>query len=358
MLDTAFLLAMWWNPLLLATQGLYVPAFLLWFSLTARKNPEPEFVPYFQILLGLLACVVLQEVGRMLVAHTIQHRSDRLNDGIHSLDIFPSDPHRHLALCLARPLIGLAIVGLMTPFTGNGSGFHEGRAVLEIQLITVALQLLPVWSDTRDSLWRGFLLFRRDLAEAMKLTANAGLILAVVLSLYGSLAGSILPWLMAVFVWRGALRETERAHYWAHLRNIFCRDCMVVDGPVSAVIAPLVRAYEMEHRVPGVFPVVQEGSVVGVHDTKIMRDVPSGRHSQQPVSLAIRSNYKVVQADESVAALVGRPGFISKEAVIVLDGKMVTGIIPAWQLVQTFLSIPNRRWFGLLPPAPAVRPAG
>ncbi|MFW6161386.1 MAG: M50 family metallopeptidase [Planctomycetota bacterium] len=296
--------------------------------------------------LTLFASIVLHEVGHALVARRMGTPMKGITlfifGGIAEMGEEPTSPRGELLMAVAGPavsvMLGLGFLGasqLALPETA--------RAVLGylavINLVLVAFNLVPAFPldggrVLRSLLWRwkGNLRWATRVASQVGSGFGAALwVLALFRLLSGNLVGAIWLFVLGLFV-RGSAKAAYQRVIWRQLladtsvRRLMSSNPATVspDVPLDDFVENYLYHYHYQ-----LFPVAQDGTLLGCVTTDEVRDVPReqwGDHTVGDVFEPCSEETAIDQDADAVAALK-RMRDTGKSRLLAVDGDQLAGVI-------------------------------
>ena len=230
-------------------------------------------------VLAIFGCVLLHELGHALAARRfgIGTRDVTLLPigGVARLERMPEKPLQELWVALAGPAVNLLLAVVLyvwlvmtnqlVPFRQLGvvtGPFIERLLVVNVLLIV--FNMIPAFPMDGGRCVRALLALRLEYAQATRIAAGVGQVIAVGFVVLGLFSNPFLL-LIGVFVWLGAAQEARYATIKAALRGVPVQRALLRDVPMLALTDSLVRAVDAFKNGP--LPkavVVDQGRVVGV----------------------------------------------------------------------------------------------
>jgi Zn-dependent protease len=306
---------------------------------------------------GLFACVVLHELAHAVVARRfgLEMRGITLFlfGGVAEMPDEPPSPKAEALVALAGPAASAALAGGL--FVAAGAGRIAGipapvtEVVAYLALLNVVLVVfncIPAFPLDGGRVLRAILWGRsRSLRRATRVTAAIGsgfgfalLILGVLRFVGGDFVGGLWAALVGLFL-RGAAQMSER--------NAVIRD-ELGDLPIDrfatrdpVVVAPgecvetLVNEYFYRHY-HGMFPVVDDGRVVGCVRTKDVRDVDRSAWATTTVGSIMErcTDENTVAAGTPAAEGMRRLGANGFSRLMVVRGGRLEGVVAGSDLIR------------------------
>jgi Zn-dependent protease len=230
-------------------------------------------------ILALFFCVVLHEFGHALTARRFGIRTRSIVllpiGGIASIERMPDDPNQEILIALAGPAVSFGIAGILWALLAASgslvpieeldvSGATFLQRLMLVNVLLGAFNLLPAFPMDGGRVFRALLELRLGRLRATRIAAGVAQGLAIVMALLG-LYYNIFLVLIAIFIWFGAATEAGFAGVKQALSGISARTAMLTDFEVLEPDESLERAVNLTLSSPQKdFPVVQNGSIVGV----------------------------------------------------------------------------------------------
>ena len=251
--------------------------FVLLVGLTARRGGFAAALEDAILVLALVACVVLHEIG-----HTVAAR--RRGIAVREINLYPfggvtvfSEPfspgRTEVLIALAGPAVNLSIGVLLFAVTGGRvaipglpgePAFSLSRTLFWANILLGLLNLMPVLPLDGGRILRSLLAGRIGEARASRLVANLGQVLGVIILVWGVTTS---PWLflLGAVLFLGATGELRRLQPLILLRTQTIDELMnedVIEVPATEDLAAL-QARSSAEPYPD-FVVVGGARVIGV----------------------------------------------------------------------------------------------
>jgi Zn-dependent protease len=272
-------------------------------------------------ILALFLCVVLHEFGHALTArrYGIKTRDITLLPigGVARLERMPDEPRQELWVALAGPAVNvviaavlfawLQITGSLEPLsrlTMTGGPFVE--RIMMVNLSLVAFNLLPAFPMDGGRVVRALLAMRMEYTRATQVAASLGQGMALLLGFIGLFTNPFLLFI-AFFVWIGAAQEASMVQMKSALGGIPASRAMLTDFRTLSSHDTLAHAVELI--LTGSqqdFPVVDNGSVVGILTRGDLLVALGQRGQATPVADVMRREFQVVDSSEMLEIAFAR----------------------------------------------------
>jgi Zn-dependent protease/CBS domain-containing protein len=230
--------------------------------------------------IGLFVCVVAHEFGHSLVARRygvpIESITLWLLGGVAQMEEIPEDWRTEFNIAIAGPivsvLLGIAAYAAFQFVPGDGFLLEAVRFILAylaiMNVVLAGFNLLPGFPMDGGRILRALLARDRPHAQATQQAAKVGQAFAVMLGLFGLLAGfNILLILLAFFIYIAAASESKRTVMNAAFEGVTVGDVMTprdrldTVSPKTSVAEFMDRMFRERHTG---YPVTDGGRPVGV----------------------------------------------------------------------------------------------
>ena len=296
------------------------------------------------LLLLLFGCVLLHELGHALTAQRFGFMTREITllpiGGIARLERMPDDPMQSLWITLAGPAVNVAIaVVLFVTLKASGQwqsvrqiSLTEGPFLERLMLVNVSLvvfNMLPAFPMDGGRALRAVLATRMDDARATRIAATLGQAMAVLFAVIGWRANPLLI-LIALFVWAGAAQEARAAEIRSALSGIPVSRIMITDFTTLSPDDQLAAAVELVlHGNQHDFLVLQDGRLAGVLTRHNLLGGLARGGPQSRVGDAMERDVHVVDAHETLDAVLTRLDADEYTTAPVADGGRLTGLLTA-----------------------------
>jgi Zn-dependent protease len=301
--------------------------------------------------LGLFGSIVVHELAHALVARRHRIPIDGITlfvfGGVAEMGAEPPSAKAELRMAIAGPLasVGIAAVAFA------GSAVSVVLAYLgAINLLLAAFNLLPAFPLDGGRVFRA-LLWRRhgNLVRATRTAANVGKIFGALLMalggvrfLLGDLLGGVWSFLIGLF-----LRQAADASYQQVLvRRAFAHEPVrrfMTVGPISVrpdvTLAQFLDGYVYRYH-HKLFPVQDNGRLLGMISTRQLRDVPRADWPFRKVGAVTvpLSDAATVTPDTGALQALGRMRQTGRSRLLVVDHGQLAGVLSARDLLD-FLAL-------------------
>jgi Zn-dependent protease len=301
--------------------------------------------------LGLFASIVVHELAHALVARRHRIPIDGITlfvfGGVAEMGAEPPSAKAELRMAIAGPLTSIGIAALAFA----GSALSVVLAYLgAINLLLAAFNLLPAFPLDGGRVFRA-LLWRRhgNLERATRTATNVGRIFGALLMalggvrfLQGDLLGGVWSFLIGLF-----LRQAADASYQQVLvRRAFAHEPVrrfMTVGPISVrpdvTLAQFLDGYVYRYH-HKLFPVQDNGRLLGMISTRQLRDVPRADWPFRKVGAVTvpLSDAATVTPDTGALQALGRMRQTGRSRLLVVDHGRLAGVLSARDLLD-FLAL-------------------
>jgi Zn-dependent protease/predicted transcriptional regulator len=313
----------------------------------------PATISAIAFILALFACVVLHEFGHALTAkkYGIATRDITLLPigGLARLERMPDDPKQELWVAIAGPAVNVVIAAtlyLWIQITGQVSDLGdltvgEGSFLARLMLVNIFLVLfnmLPAFPMDGGRVLRAFLAMRMDYTRATNIAANVGQAMAFIFGFVGLFSNPFLVFI-ALFVWMGAQQEASLAGLRSALSGITVSRAMITNYHTLAPRDTLRDAVrEILAGSQHDFPVVENGSVIGVVGRKQLVDALARQTLDTPVSEIMVRDFQVVRPSDMLESAFRRLQTCDCHTMPVVENSHLVGMF-TMDNIGEFLSI-------------------
>jgi CBS domain-containing protein len=254
------------------------------------------------------------------------------------LERMPDDPRQELWLALAGPAVNVVIAlalylwlilsSTWEPLDSlrvHGGSFAERLLVVNVML--VIFNMLPAFPMDGGRVLRALLARRMDYARATHIAAGIGQAMALLFGFLGLFTNPFLLFI-ALFVWIGASQEAGMAQMKSALGGIPVSRAMLTDfrsiSPADSLAqaVDLILAGSQQD-----FPVVENGSVVGVLLRKDLLAALARGGQSAPVSEVMQREFLTVDPGEMLETAFQRLQACECHTVPVTRGGELVGLV-------------------------------
>jgi Zn-dependent protease len=288
-------------------------------------------------ILLVFVCVVMHEYGHALTARRYGIRTQDITllpiGGVARLERMPREPSQELWVALAGPAVNVGIAvflyllmrivaGASGPISIPRVGGGLLQMLLWVNVVMVLFNLLPAFPMDGGRVLRALLAHRLDYAQATRIAANIGQMMAFAFGLWGLFRGHPFLLFIALFVYIGAEAEAQMVQVQSTISGVPVRAAMVTrfatlraDETLGDAVRVLLSGTQQD------FPVVDDGRVVGLLTRRdLLAALPEqGRtapiadamhHTLEPVGAhaPLDDTYQRMQAEELPALPVMEAG--------------------------------------------------
>lgn len=351
-------------PVYIHATFLLLIAFVLWMHFEQGHNMTTALGGVVFTLL-LFLCVVLHEFGHALTAkrYGIKTRDITLLPigGVARLERMPDDPRQELWVALAGPAVNVVIaLGLYVVLTIGGGLEDLSRMklvgggllpkLMAVNIWLVVFNMLPAFPMDGGRVLRALLAMRMPYAQATQIAAALGQGMAFIFGFIGLWIGHPFLIFIALFVYLGAAGEASAAVMRASFENVPVREAMLThfqaldaNAPLQTAVDALLAGYQQD------FPVLDNGTVVGVLTRQDLVNALTAGGPSQPVGSAMRRTCEVLDAEEMLDVGFHRIQASDCHSLPVLSHGQLVGMITAenigeYVMVRTALTGQARRF--------------
>lgn len=310
--------------------------------------------------IGLFASVVLHELGHALVARRfglpIRGITLFIFGGVAEMEREPPSPRAEFWVAVAGPVVSVALAVVCGVAAVGATGVTPSRTVIEylsgINALLVGFNIIPAFPldggrILRSLLWK----WRGSLSWATRVTSAIGsgfgfLLIGfgifIVLVGWGDLLSGIWLVLIGMFLRNAAQMSyrglvVRRAIEGEPVRRFMRPEPVTV--PRSISVAELVEDYVYRHHFK-MFPVVDDGRLVGCVTTRGVRQLPREEWARQSVSSILEpcNETNTVHPDSDALGALGKMHRAGVSRLLVVEDDRLVGILTLKDLLQ-FLSL-------------------
>ena len=256
-----------------------------------------RYILSFAAALFLFICVLLHELGHSYIAKKygtkIQGITLFLFGGVSSMEEIPRNPRVEFKMAIAGPLvslfIGVVLIIIYMFFENDPSIAYYNRLIFLIgtlNIILFAFNLLPAFPMDGGRVFRAILAERMPYIKATRTAANIGKMFAILMGIFGVLAGGVILILIAFFIYIGASEEEKATEVNVTLEGVKIKDIMskdIVSVKPDMTVEELVELmFRLKHMG---YPVMDDTKIEGVVTFTDVQKVPK----------EVRKNVKVSQ---------------------------------------------------------------
>ena len=272
--------------------------------------------------LALFGSVVLHELGHALVARRFGVPTRDITllpiGGVARLEYMPDKPKQELWIALAGPAVTLAIVialymiarSAQQPLIGTtaviGTGGSFIAQLMWVNISLLAFNLLPAFPMDGGRLLRALMALRMNYLRATEIAARIGRSFALLFGIIGLFYNPFLV-LIALFVWLGAAGEAAEVQMRSSLEGVPVERVMIRDvqtlGPrdtLDLALGYVLAGFQED------FPVVEEGSVVGVLTRNALIEGVTRRGREALVGDVMEQSFRTATPQEPVEQAMAR----------------------------------------------------
>lgn len=308
------------------------------------------------LVLVLMVCVVLHELGHALTARKFQIKTSKIVllpiGGVATLDKMPEKPLQELLVALAGPAVNLMIALLLALVLPLRNYFDFDAILLEEQLYEPSLQnflfylfianvmlvvfnLIPAFPMDGGRVLRALLSVRLGRVAATKIAAGIGQGMAVLFFVLGLLFNPFLV-LIAFFIFFGAYGENQMVKQRALLKGRLVKEATLTQitrlspqNNVQDVIDLLLSGTEKD------FVVTEGDKVVGIVTQKDI--IKHAKTPSLPVGDLMQRTFRTVDVSMEITKVLEFIGKEKKRFFPVLDNEKLIGAIDMTNISEYIL---------------------
>jgi Zn-dependent protease/predicted transcriptional regulator len=302
---------------------------------------------------AIFGCVLLHELGHALAARRFGIATRDITllpiGGVARLERMPDKPLQELWVALAGPAVNvliaialwawLAVTYQFVPLSQLGvtTGPFVER-LLVVNVILIVFNMVPAFPMDGGRCVRALLALKLEHARATRIAAGLGQAIAVGFAVLGLFSNPFLI-VIGVFVWLGAAHEARLATMKAALRGIPVRQALIRDVPVLPSNCTLAQAAEALRTSPQQTALVaQSGQLVGTLNISDLVDNLRQRNPGALVAEVMRSDFPVVEADDTLDGVLAQMREARCRVVPILADGSLIGIVTA-EAIERFVAI-------------------
>lgn len=301
--------------------------------------------------LTLFVCVVLHEFGHALAArrYGIQTRDITLLPigGVSNLKRIPEDPKQEFYIAIMGPAVSITIAcalffilwlaghgAISAGITNSWTAISFFQKLMLANFVLAIFNLLPAFPMDGGRIFRSLLARYVGFARSTRIAARVGHAVALLFGLLGLLANPFLLFI-AVFVWIGASQEAAMAEVRPLLAGISVGRVTVTEVTVLSASDRLGQVVEVIlHGTQQVFPVVEDGRLVGILSNRELLQGLSQTGPETLVSAVMRHDIPTVSASDSLHTGLEQLQASSSGALPVVAQGRVVGLLTAANVAE------------------------
>ncbi len=273
----------------------------------------------------LFVLVTLHELGHSFAARHYNIPVSQIVlspiGGVAQLTRIPDKPMQEFVIAIAGPAVNVAIALLMT-LVAWAAGLNLQDALIAISRIDgfavatlfyyifvyniflALFNLIPAFPMDGGRVLRALLAMRLEYAQATRIAATIGRVLAVAFGIWGLMNGGFFQIMIAIFIFSAATQEAKFANVRADLKQYRVQQVVQTNGMRLEPQFTLQQAASlMALRQQPAFPVVVGDELVGWVDGRVLQQALQSRPSYTPVSEIMDRAIKPVQGSDDLFAV-------------------------------------------------------
>jgi Zn-dependent protease/CBS domain-containing protein len=334
---------------------------VVFLTVSVLSSPQTN-ASYTIFLLGGVASLLLHELGHALVAARFGVRTTEIVmfpiGGLSRMER-PLSPVAEIWVAIAGPLVNLALAGGLfaymvsvhqaAPIRAADLLQPNGKNVLALLLygnvLLAGFNLLPAFPMDGGRILRALLCYIRPEAEATRIAAWMGRMLAIAMGLYGLVAAQFLVVFFALFIYLGAAQESVAALGRTLTHGIPVRAAMITEfralehGNTIRDAANLLLSTSQQD-----FPVVHNGKAVGLLGRNLLLHGIAAEGPDAYVAGVMDREFLTLSPEADLSDVLPLMAHAGKCA-LVMDGERVLGLLTTDNLSEFLLL----RKFGMDP---------
>jgi Zn-dependent protease/predicted transcriptional regulator len=344
-------------------------AILLSWSLA--ENYFPYYFPSLSIatcwfmgivgMLGFFVCILLHELGHSLVAKSLSVPVSQITlfvfGGIAEIKKDPPSPKAEFLISIAGPIVSIIIVAVMYFLTALGDQAGWPLAVRGItgylamvNFVLVLFNMIPAMPLDGGRVLRAFLWWLQgNLSWATRITSALGIGFSIFLLCFGFLVvlgGDFISgvWLVVLgfFLYNAAFLTRVQMRVGTDFAGQKVSRFMTQDPisiPPDSTIENFIEEY-VYHYFHHLYPVTQEGALIGYMSTKEVRLLPKSAWKTTLVRQAMvpAEQFPTVTPETEVLDAIALMHKADTPSLMVEDGGKLVGMITTHNLLR-FLSL-------------------
>lgn len=306
-----------------------------------------RYVLSFAASLLLFICVLLHELGHSYIAKNygtkIQSITLFLFGGVSSMEEIPRNPRIEFKMALAGPLVSLLIgVGLIFIyifFANDPSVAYYNRLVFLIgtlNIILFAFNLLPAFPMDGGRVLRAVLAEKMPYVQATKTAANIGKMFAILMGIFGVLAGGVILILIAFFIYIGASEEEKATEINVTLEGVKIQDIMTRDiisvKPDMTVEELVELMFRLKHMG---YPVLDNSRIEGIVTFTDVQKVPKEVRKNVKVSQIMTKDIISLEEQDAVVNALKVMTLNNIGRIIIKNGDRLVGILSRTDILRS-----------------------
>ena len=302
----------------------------------------------FFILL-LFTFVVMHEYGHALTARKFGIKTRDITlypiGGVARLERMPEKPIEELWVALAGPAVNVVIAVFLFGYLVLTRTFQPltslsistGSIIERLMIVNlwlVGFNLIPAFPMDGGRVLRALLGLRLEYVQATQIAAHVGQAFAFLFGFIGLFSNPFLVFI-ALFVWMGAAQEANMAQVKHSISGIPVARVMMTDFAILTPRDTLDRVVGLiltgsQHD----FPVLQDGSVVGILDRDSFMKALSERGQSITVAEVMRQDITEVDSHEMVEAALQRLQETGSKTLPVTHNGQLVGLITSENITE------------------------
>lgn len=293
-------------------------------------------------VIAIFGCVLLHELGHALAARRFGIGTRDITllpiGGVARMERMPDRPLQELWVALAGPAVNVLIAAVLyvwlvvtnqlVPLSqiGIATGPFIER-LLVVNVLLVAFNMIPAFPMDGGRCVRALLALRFEYAQATRVAAGVGQVIAAGFVVLGLLSNPFLL-LIGVFVWIGAAQEARFATIKAALRGVPAQQALLREVPLLSPNDSLAQAArKIQSSALQRALVVEQESVIGALSTADLAEHLRRSGPASPVSDAMQRSVQAVNLGETLDLALDRLHEARDSLLPVLSQGRLVGVL-------------------------------
>ncbi len=298
----------------------------------------------------LFVIVVLHELGHSIAAQSYGIQVEQIVllpiGGVAQLGRMPEKPSQELVISAAGPLVNFALAALLAVL---GLAFGQELSlrfafrlpagitfsavfsyIFAANLFLGLFNLLPAFPMDGGRILRSLLAMRIDYSRATTLAVIIGQGMAVLMGLWGFVAGGFFLILIAIFIFSAARQEGQMAKMRRVLGDITVRQAFSTQGSSLTSRSTLREAISLTmSSFQSDFPVRDDERLLGVLTSKRLAEALRKAGPDELVAQFMRTDLDPVSPDEKLYIAQQLLSEAGADALPVMEGEQFLGLVTA-----------------------------
>ncbi len=273
--------------------------------------------PY--ILGSIMAVLLFASVLAHELAHALMARSKGLETkditlmllgGLASMEDISEEPENEIKIAASGPATSLVLGIVLVLLSSLAPNFilEDIRLVIlytgQLNIFLAIFNILPAFPSDGGRILRAFIARKKSQREATQIATKVGKSFAIFFGVLGFMSGNFLLIFIAIYLYVSATQEDQFSNIKSALSDLTVGDLMTEDVktvPVNYSVHRLLeKMFEVKH---SGFPVIRDGSVVGIVTMEDAQKIPQSEYRTTPVqSIMEKDIHTVTKGDALIKA--------------------------------------------------------